>query len=943
MMAQFDSDSESDSQPIKTSRPTSKLDFGHKDTSTCETRPSSHSIDSADDSDDEADMVRPKGRMAARMQGDATTMNSSELKQDSAFSRLSTALQTEREQVQKPKQLRPAPDDESSDEALPATELRRRTANARQSPGLDDQLHQSPSRARTVSPLFVSSPTALHDEPHHAEDVGEETDGRPKSNSRFLALVAQKRKEREERENAEAEKKAARRAQMEQFSSDILSGEQSEADDPVSAQKLSQKARQPRKASKKAMEEMSRETQRMSRNMQLAHQAQTKKKITKESLFARFNFMQPDAPAMESAPPNSSSTGGSQHSSDGEGPRKNNDTPQTSPVLGPSDANKLATDSSTQSQPGDVAKGTGADIADLPTLEEVIASAHEEPKEPKEPVATSALAPVESKLDAAKPKPKHEPRKMTQPPVRVLMSRQEIARHQQDDSDSDDLEVITSPAKCRRIAAFENLPARKMQESSSMTKLKALAHLTSPTRQMSSMNSAELSASLLYRARQQAAKERRERIEELRAKGVVIETAEERAAMEDDVEDLVEKARQEADEIGRQERAARRKAQGLDDEEDDDDYALSGSDEDASGEDDDEDDDSKSLNGNHGFLEQEADEGDVSSDGETEDAALDIEDEVPGTRRKRRTRVLSDDEEEDQPQIPSTPVRPPSHAAQSVERPQFPGMESPGNMSLGLTQVFAGTLADDDAASQPGFATVPFSLPDPGQPVPRLRAEDSEILVRDSQEQSHEPDFLGRYSPDVTRVSESPATHHFSQYSQLPDPTQDEGFVFSPFDPAKRFRATPPVSTVDTVLVGHSQSPIAERKGRQLRRGRAADLSVVEEADNEDDFEINANAFNVMRKAAKKPTVPYDKKTSKAKNIVDEAAEESEDEYAGIGGASDDEEGEEDAFDQQMINDQSGEVVDEKQLAALNAYVRELPTSPICLLTGFLQCPPTKP
>jgi hypothetical protein len=42
---------------------------------------------------------------------------------------------------------------------------------------------------------------------------------------------------------------------------------------------LSQKARQPRKASKKALEEMSRETQRMSRNMQLAHQAQTKKKM----------------------------------------------------------------------------------------------------------------------------------------------------------------------------------------------------------------------------------------------------------------------------------------------------------------------------------------------------------------------------------------------------------------------------------------------------------------------------------------------------------------------------------------------------------------------------------------------------------------------------------------------------------------------------------------
>ena len=52
----------------------------------------------------------------------------------------------------------------------------------------------------------------------------------------------------------------------------------------------------------------------------------------------------------------------------------------------------------------------------------------------------------------------------------------------------------------------------------------------------------------------------------------------------------------------------------------------------------------------------------------------------------------------------------------------------------------------------------------------------------------------------------------------------------------------------------------------------------------------------------------------------DEAAEESEDEYAGLGGASGDEsDGEENAYDKQMINDNSGETVDEKELAALNA------------------------
>jgi mediator of replication checkpoint protein 1 len=750
--------------------------------------------------------------------------------------------------------------------------------------------------------LFVSSPAS----PQNHAIASDANDGpvdNPKSNARFLALVAQKRKEREDRERIEDEERAARRAQLEHFSSEIVSGEESEGEEAKSAHKWSQKARQPRKASKKALEEMRQETQRISRNMQLAHQAQTKKKITKESLFAKFNFMQPAPSSAEPAAAISSSTASSQNSSDGERPKLDTETPHTSPVLGPSDTDKTV----------------AIDIAEVPDALDENATKGAGDVSISETLDGLKVSTISST--------KKLPRKATQPPVRVLLSRQEVARHQREDYDSDELEVVTSPSKARRIAAFENLPTKKLQESSSMTTLKALAHLSSPSRKHKGMNSAELSANLLYRARQQAAKERRERIEELRAKGIVIETAEERAAMEDDIENLMDKAREEADEIARQERAAKRKAQGLNgdddnDDEDDDYYALSGSDEDGSNGDDDEDEEDKDVNENPGFLDNEADEDDESADDQALDEMSDADMlvEASSGRRQRRARVIDDDEDEEEPQVPSTPVRPPSHDPQSVDRPMFPGTETPGGMSLGLTQAFAGTLADDeDATSQPASFTMPFSLPDPGLPVPRLRAEDSEILVRDSQEHTNEPDFTTAYNQNVTRVSESPAAHKFSQFSQLPDPSQDQGFVYSPFDPAKRFRETPPVSTVDTVLLGQSQSPIAERKSRQLRRGRTANLSMVEEDENEGDFEINANAFNIMKKASKKESVPYDKKNSKAKNIVDEAAEESEDEYAGLGGASDDSEGEEDAYDQQMINDQSGEVVDEKQLAAMNA------------------------
>ena len=111
---------------------------------------------------------------------------------------------------------------------------------------------------------------------------------------------------------------------------------------------------------------------------------------------------------------------------------------------------------------------------------------------------------------------------------------------------------------------------------------------------------------------------------------------------------------------------------------------------------------------------------------------------------------------------------------------------------------------------------------------------------------------------------------------------------------------------------------------------RPFQLSAVEEQEEEDeqeegDFEIDASAFDVMKTASKKSKKQnelFDRKKSKAKDVVEDAAEESDDEYAGLGGASDDDaDDEENALDREMINDNSRERVDAKQLAALNAYV----------------------
>ncbi|PYH84794.1 hypothetical protein BO82DRAFT_429744 [Aspergillus uvarum CBS 121591] len=920
MLAAFDSDSDDDDNINSTDkgagaggdRSTTKLSNAlKKSTISSFVAADSAPMDEDEDDEDDEEIVRPKGRMAARLQGTSPSGATT------AFERVARRLRDEEtkghglKDDEEEEEAGEEEDEEDDDDDLPTAGPRRRgVTNVLSEPAVDGDDDEEP-RTRAYSPLFVSSPVKGrdHDEDNDANGTDDEDDAKlPKKNARFLALVAQKRKEREEKEQAEAERRAAARAARQQGQSDsemALSASEGDGDGASSGAAAKSNARKQqeqtrpaaRKASKKALEEMNRETQRMSRNMQLAHQAQTKKKITKESFFARFNFGQPAVP-----PPGetSSSAAGSQNSSDVEA-QKDKETPRTSPVLGPADKVSAAEDTP---------KENTAE-PEFSTLEEILANP---PTQLEEPVV--ARMEVES---AAAPPLKKEKKALNLPAVRVRLSREEVARHQQDDSDSD-LEIVTSPAKCRRIAAFENLPAKKLQESASMIKLKALAHLTSPNRKSKGMNGAQLSATLLLKARQQAARERQERIEELRAKGIHIETAEERAAMEDELENLVEKARLEADAIAKQERKAA-KRDGDDDDEDED-FEYSGSEDGENGEDDEDDEMADAPVGGNGLVDSEADEGDESDDDKSEVMSSE-EINIPTQRRKRQTRVISDDEDEDEVQEPKTPAKPiigaTTPGTRSVNRPHLPAQSS--NDLLSLTQAFAGTIAGSPQRSQQTpVPTLPSTLPELG-----LHESDANVVIKDSQvPQAESHDILAHYAPSTARVSESPAPRSVSNFSQIPDPTQDEGFVLSPFDPSKRFLGTPP-STIDTVIVDQNQSPVPTQSMRHLKRGgRAADLSMIEEQDEDNgDFEINANAFNIMRasKKNKKPAVLFDKSKSKARDVVEEAAEESDDEYAGLGGGSDeDDDDEENAYDRAMINDHSGETVDEKQLAALNAH-----------------------
>jgi mediator of replication checkpoint protein 1 len=923
MLAAFDSDSGSDTddsallkRPVFSNLVTHSTEItgGHEDTED-------------EDEDEDEDLVLPKGRMAARMQAqrqeeeENATMTDAD---ETAYDRVTRRLHVQSEAPQPAETLQSESAERPSNDGLyekgPKRRLLHRGDQSHATEDEDENPEDLLRRDRSESPLFVQN----EDEPGNQNPDEIRSNASPKKNERFLALVAQKRKEREERERIEAEKRAARVEQMKQFSSDILSGEDSD-DEEGSSRMLTQQARPARKASKKALEEMSRETQRMSRSMQLTHQARTKKKITKESFLARFNFGVPPEPQTTTpAMQNSSTTASSAPSSDGES-NKEKATPPTSPIRESfEDREKAPT----------FAQNRG-DTFDLPTIDDLMTESSKNP----EPVTVERAKVLDTvpapQRTTTTYKPKVERKQLTKPPVRVRFTREDVAQHQKDDGD-DDLEVITSPARCRKLAAFENLPARHAQESASMLKLKLLAHLTSPSRKSKSMSPAELSASLRLQARQQALQERREKIEELRAKGIVIESAEDRAAMEADVEDLLDKARQEAAEIARREKAARKKGgkngEGEEDSDDEADYIPSGSedeqeidaedDHDSEREDEEEDEDEEDGEEN-GIVEDEAGEADESEGEQSDVMSLDGGQGTPvqAVARKRRNRVISDDEEEDeepqqQPEV-KTPARSVPASAGSAKRPQFPDLSMSNDFTMGLTQAFAGTLGDSQPNNGGDSFKIIQSLPDPGLPTTDLFAVDSQVMVKDSQEQRRDSiDLFADYTQSNSRISESPARHTWSQPSQIPEPTQDAGFVLSPFDQSKRF-ADPPISTIDTVLLPEHESPIAKRKGRLLQRGRPAQLSDEED----DDFEIKASAFDVMKKAAKKPAKPFDKMKSEARGHFDEAAEESEDEYAGLGGASDDEVGDEDEYDQQMINDDSQEVVDEKQLAALNAYV----------------------
>ncbi|KAI9849796.1 MAG: hypothetical protein M1837_000007 [Sclerophora amabilis] len=979
-------------------------------------------------SDDEEEVIaaQPRGRLARRMQTQ-TQLDETETESEddgNAYERVRKQLLGISSNAGKQEtEVKAGEDcDASSEQGLAV--------------GIVDTAPPSPGSRRPSPGQFNSpgsSPTRQGSAAPAANGDGSDVPGGGQIKPRFLALVQKKRAEREAREAEATRRKNEKQAQLNELQKarhqSAVPRDDSDVDS-IEENRLTQHARPVRKASKKALEEMNRETQRISRNMQLAHQAKTRKKIPKQSLFDRFNYkpIGYEAEVIDEEPGKVDGSS-SAAASDTEIVKS---TPPTSPaVLEDESSEKLksrAGEMTSKEEPIAIAGPTSPvlfDNQELPTMGAVISWSPVNGKPSERSAGQSRPSSsgnnvildkgkakaVESMLgERVTPVTKSKSSK-TERQFRIRSLLRANAQHA-GDSDSD-LEII-KPSKAKKPSIWQKMPEMQISQSHPLQNLRTLANLTSPGKRQvakgASMSVTELQAHLQHQARQQAARERSDRVQELKDSGVIVQTSEERAKCAAEIEDLLANARKEADEMKKRERAASKK-NGESHQDTDDEGEYSGEDADWSEGDDEEEQSGSEVIENSGEEEEEGEGEEEEEEGEEDNALIEEqaeedpnsseleeqkiaalttsngtatvmqEDEaseespekqqdrkeelesrepvlVPSRRRRRHARILSDDDEEDATEVPSPGVL---KTPRSVRKPTIPGLPMAAPPPLGLTQIFAGTMvgsqpnstehitANDNMDQEqdslaflrqlpvqtlPDFDTemtagsqevVKDSQKDPNQPDTQMISQSGtamdEIDLHYSQSQIQEDTLLEKYPlPDATQISE------------FPDPTQDAGFT--KLSPLRDRFAEPPPSTVETVLLDNNPTsdnaiPKPKKKGRLRPRIEARVFSDEEDgapANNaeEDDPETSANVFDVMRKASKTKPVEeeesFDKTKSKAKGMVEEQAEESEDEYAGLGGASDD--SGDDEADAEMLKemvDDGAQDVDEREIAAFSA------------------------
>lgn len=962
--------------------------------------------------EDDAEIIQPRGRIAARMHANFTKADeppklpsdtSERAQEDSSTRSSSTSTQ---DMTREPL---PTEDGDDEDDIIAPSRRRLARPNRGATPETTVQVDQQSPPSLFVSPSPHKLTTLDHD-PAVSDSDEDDIPIDLSKNARFKALVEKKRKERQDRE-AEEERKRAERAQhvSEQIPAEYGSDEDddvSDISDDDGGRKLTQDMSRPaRKASRKALEEMNRETQRLSRSLQLAHEAKTKKKISKSTLFQRFNFRaegtttEVEDKQLASSRP---TTPGSVHHLTDADPEDDR-TPPSSPPTAP----KPILDPLNTAAP--ISGGS------LPPLE------NEDENE--------ELAPLEDALaqsgnhDILKGKavdlaaPVSENKQVVRKPLRQVRVKLPPAQVHTVLMDSDDELEITNPTKKDKLdAIFSRVPENKTQVSTGMKILRNLAHLSSPPREPArgrntkqAMTLGELHMSLQQRAKAQAKLERERRLEFLRSKGIVVQSAEEREREQEQVEDIVARARQEVEEImlrereeAKQNRKERRKNGEADplawDDSDDDSFRDSEGEQaeeiEISGSEDEQEMEHEANDTTVGSEVEEVGDGDeasnqpmfadeaeeAKSDEEALESASDFSDDdieamkrstaLRSRRSKKHVQIVSDDEDDRDveatpkpkrafPKSPSVPgsgsPKPPTSVLRSATKTFIPGLPIAvaAPAGLGLTQMFAGTMDNSQvgpfSGSPQDFMPSIDQFPDSQFSATAGQSQGNNMIF--NSQPSQMPVSPGResqtqglqlhYSQSQAHGFDSLVPADSTQMSDFLDPTQDTGF--QDYTPLKQRFVDPPPSTDGSILLQDEaaipESPLVRKRGKLLRRVDLAasnstlpftgnlsspgHISVPQTDALSDATAASSNAFRLMEQAAKRERLlkkKFNKKKSKALEMVEEQAEESEDEYAGLGGVDGEDSSDEDEeLAKEMIDDSKDNDGDTANLAGLLA------------------------
>ncbi|KAI7166081.1 hypothetical protein KC316_g12350, partial [Hortaea werneckii] len=674
-----------------------------------------------DDSSDEDDapVQRPQGRVARRMLGKAASCSSPAPPSGSKLPRSSPP-------VQRDSQMLSAAADDDGDELYSATPNR----PPPQQQGMR-LLSGSPLGSERGGGLFVS-PAKTADHERDNEDI-EDEDELPEnpfgSKEKLAALVAKKRDDRLAREAEEASKRAQQQKahrggskktqrsdgrkrrlhqQAKHNSSDlpdeVLHTSQDVPDPQDDAERLmSDAARPTRKASKKALLEMERETQRMSRQQALAHQMKVKKKFNAADLMARFarpqqnqgvaQAKEADGQAQDQSrqvddqePSGSSSVPNSDGAEMPAGQEPVSTPPSSPPTAGPTplDKQKAIVERGALSKLMPAKEDSLNSLAEmgtddeLPDLGDVLTQARNDKQKQAESHATVA----------AVQEPPEEERRDRRGFKLARLGKKATVRQYEEPSDDDELDIIAPlPKHLQMFDKVKPVTSNAGADSRAIHTLKHLSHIGAyenvPRKQRPgqpvkvSVGPKALELQLRKRAKDQARQQQAERIAELKAKGVEIQTKEEKEREAEMFENLLEKARQQAVDLRKAEKQAAKQAGDFDaavdvsdDEEEDGDYFGSGSEgeeEEERDEEEDEEDEEQEGEGlvDEAAMEEEGEEKDAGGEELAEDEGDDAEPPpgdgsmdasqrhefatpAPKSRKSRQSRIVQDDEDEDE-------------------------------------------------------------------------------------------------------------------------------------------------------------------------------------------------------------------------------------------------------------------------------------------------------